>query len=220
MGGKESKSSDAPPSSKKTLQNDKQPVSKKTLSAQIVSKDTSGSSKVSKKETLKVLHQQENEIRELIDKLNLQIRKDELAARRFLALEKPDYARLGLKKRKYHDHLKTKISERLFKTTDLLEQIENDRLRDSVKRNIDKTEELCEEIRRELEVDYIANARRPHVDLRSVHDELDSKGFTDDSVVDDLNNLWMQDVESCLADSEIMEQWKDDGHPAHIPEAL
>jgi len=191
----------------------RQPINKQALSAKIVTKGPTppegAKPVVSKKEATKVLNQQEVVVQDLIDKLNLQMRKDDLAARRFLALQKQDYARLGLKKMMYHDSLKNKLRERLLKTTDLQEQLKTEKLKDSLRKNIDKTEELCEIVAKELEADYIANARRPQFDLRSVNAELDGKGFTDDSVVDLMNNMWMQDLQSCLVDSEILEQWKD-----------
>jgi len=212
-----------------TTPTDKQRLSQKA-SSQILVRDVNGSLKLSKTQVVNTLTEQEEEIKVLIDKLGFQVTQDELAALRFLGLRNMEYVRLGLKKRKYHEDLLTKLAERLTKTKELLQQISNSSLKESVMQNIDKTTRLCTETREELQKDYIANSGRPNVDLSFLHDELEDKGYTDEMVVENLNTMWMQCLAdsaknddliknkgpseeglaaSCLEDSEIMTLWKE-----------
>eukprot|EP00923_Selenidium_pygospionis_P038023 GHVN01066496.1.p2 GENE.GHVN01066496.1~~GHVN01066496.1.p2 ORF type:complete len:219 (+),score=33.97 GHVN01066496.1:1873-2529(+) len=146
------------------------------LSAAIHSKSHDDGRMISKKETIKVIEIQITQMNELIGDLELQIRKDELAARRFVALKRNELAGLALKKKVYHVTMIQDLAKCVEKHDHLLKQINQNKLDSSVSKALLKASKTIRDVKDEIAADYIRLCRRPDFTLVEMNDHLVSLG--------------------------------------------
>eukprot|EP00923_Selenidium_pygospionis_P016199 GHVN01028374.1.p1 GENE.GHVN01028374.1~~GHVN01028374.1.p1 ORF type:complete len:144 (+),score=11.23 GHVN01028374.1:823-1254(+) len=83
---------------------------------------------ISKKEALTSVETQLTQMKQMIDDLQHQLRKDELAARRFVAIKNNDLATLTLRKRAYHQRLINNLDKRVQRHENLDQQIRQNKV--------------------------------------------------------------------------------------------
>eukprot|EP00923_Selenidium_pygospionis_P016202 GHVN01028377.1.p1 GENE.GHVN01028377.1~~GHVN01028377.1.p1 ORF type:complete len:128 (+),score=3.30 GHVN01028377.1:49-432(+) len=83
---------------------------------------------ISKKETLTSVETQLTQMKRIRDDLQHLLRKDELAARRFVAIKNNDLATLTLRKRAYHQRLINNLEKRVQRHEILDQQIRENKV--------------------------------------------------------------------------------------------
>lgn len=147
-------------------------------------------------------------MKEMIDAVALQMRKDELAAHRFVALKKQELAAVALKKRVHHGRMLNDIENQLAKHEGLQKQIRDNKLEESISKAVMKASTLIHEVKAELDNDYIRQIRRPNFNIQALNAQFEQLGIDDSDVMGDINALWMADVENSLAQNEeLLERW-------------
>eukprot|EP01068_Selenidium_serpulae_P014856 Selendium_serpulae@DN6152_c0_g1_i2.p1 len=174
----------------------------------IMSKTATGDKRISKVEANKVLAVQKTQLKEMIEALVLQMRKDELAAHRFVALKKQELACVALKKRVQHSKMLEEIECQSTKHEGLQKQIRENKLEESITKSIMRASTIIRDANEELSNDYIRQIRRPNFNIQTLNAQFEILGIDDSDVMGDVNALWMADVENSLAQNEeLLERW-------------
>eukprot|EP00923_Selenidium_pygospionis_P016194 GHVN01028369.1.p1 GENE.GHVN01028369.1~~GHVN01028369.1.p1 ORF type:complete len:224 (+),score=33.51 GHVN01028369.1:776-1447(+) len=167
---------------------------------------------ISKKEALTSVETQLTQMKQMIDDLQHQLRKDELAARRFVAIKNNDLATLTLRKRAYHQRLINNLDKRVQRHENLDQQIRQNKVDCSISKALSKASQAINDAKVELSLDYLRHCRRPDFSITEASAQLNALGIHDDQVMPDLNALWMEELEDALEeDTMMLQRWDSEG---------